>query len=345
MEYISVIKEDVDLSKNHRYLRLPHPRTEQPQLYLPYKTPAEEDVILEMVKINGSHRRTWFVGEGGIGVGNLLVHYPIDPLFLVIPIILDLIPAGPPPFQPLSDLIYAASISSTFSLPLPFTSDPKGKAPATGDEARNDDIDRLLAIKSVRRVFKACCEKKVVPAVPASPSSNSPPPPPQRYYRPSRSLILSHLTRKVEAFAQPEEFEKFDHLVRMLGRDGLLEKGADQELLKLARLKAACDHLAQWLPPATLIKLNESYKFASLNTYLANRNAAALAASMPPAKQSKKDAAGTKRKAPPASRGVEQLKKVNTSSMSKLTSFFKPKEKDDAEGSGSKAATTRSKKK
>jgi ribonuclease H2 subunit B len=41
---------------------------------------------------------------------------------------------------------------------------------------------------------------------------------------------------------------------------------------------------------------------------------------------SAKEAKGTKRKAPPASRGAESLKKVNTSKMNKLTSFFKPKE-------------------
>jgi ribonuclease H2 subunit B len=36
--------------------------------------------------------------------------------------------------------------------------------------------------------------------------------------------------------------------------------------------------------------------------------------------------AGAKRKAA-SSRGVEALKKVNTASMNKLTSFFKPKDK------------------
>jgi ribonuclease H2 subunit B len=61
---------------------------------------------------------------------------------------------------------------------------------------------------------------------------------------------------------------------------------------------------------------------------LCNRTAAQIAASAP-ITQSKSEAAlkaGVKRKAAPGSRGVESLKKVNTSSMSKLTSFFKPKE-------------------
>lgn len=67
-----------------------------------------------------------------------------------------------------------------------------------------------------------------------------------------------------------------------------------------------------------------------LSQYLANRTAAQIAASAP-LTQTKSDPAlkaGAKRKAPPASRGVESLKKVNTSSMNKLTSFFKAKDGD-----------------
>ncbi|RSH91745.1 hypothetical protein EHS25_009114 [Saitozyma podzolica] len=73
--------------------------------------------------------------------------------------------------------------------------------------------------------------------------------------------------------------------------------------------------------------LQASYDFSALSEYLANRAAVAAAASAPIVNSSKDGAkSGTKRKAPPASRGVEALKKVNTSSMSKLTSFFKPKD-------------------
>jgi ribonuclease H2 subunit B len=57
--------------------------------------------------------------------------------------------------------------------------------------------------------------------------------------------------------------------------------------------------------------------------------AATLAASMPPSNSNKDKAAAAaaKRKATTGSRGVEALKKVNTSSMAKMTSFFKPKGK------------------
>ncbi|OCF32165.1 hypothetical protein I317_07110 [Kwoniella heveanensis CBS 569] len=61
-------------------------------------------------------------------------------------------------------------------------------------------------------------------------------------------------------------------------------------------------------------------------------SAAAIAASQMPSNsngKADKDAAkGVKRKGS-ASRGVEALKKVNTNSMAKLTSFFKPKGSGD----------------
>lgn len=36
------------------------------QLYLPYTTAAGQDVVLEAAKLNGSQRRTWFIGDSGI---------------------------------------------------------------------------------------------------------------------------------------------------------------------------------------------------------------------------------------------------------------------------------------
>ncbi|AAW45309.1 hypothetical protein CNBH3810 [Cryptococcus deneoformans B-3501A] len=328
MDYVSVLPQDIDLSSSHQYLRIPHPRTGEAQLYLPYTTAAGQDVVLEAAKLNGSQRRTWFIGDSGIDAGAMLVHYPIDPLFIVIPLILALVPNGPPPpFQPLHDLLSAASTSTSFALPLPFTSGTKGKSP-NRSEGVNEDIERLLTLKNVKRAFKACCEKKVISTAPPSPDpSSSPQPPTQSFYRPSQDLIIQHLKRKAGFFAGPEEFEKFDHLVRGLGRDGLLEKDIDEELLSSARLRAACDHLAQWLPGPVLSKLVKSYDFAALEEHLASRSAAAFAASQITTSNNKKEAKGIKRKAPPASRGVESLKKVNTNKMAKLTSFFKPKEK------------------
>ncbi|WVO12513.1 hypothetical protein L204_100113 [Cryptococcus depauperatus] len=324
MEYITIIPNDVDLSQSHQYLRLPHPRTNQPQLYLPYETPGGNDALLEIARLNGSHRRTWFIGDTGIDSGTLLVHYQIDPLFIIIPLVLALIPNGSlPPFQPLQDLLSAVTSFSAFSLPPAFASDSKGKAPAT---ETNEDINRLLKLKSIQQVFKACCERKSVPVIPPSHSTDSPSLPAEKYYRPSMDKVIQYLKKKVQFFAQEEECEKFDHLVRSFARDGLLDKNIDDELLKLAKLKAACEHLSQWLPLPIHLKLLQCYDFTLLNIYLVNRNTAALAVVQPNTVKEKKAPKGMKKKAP-TSKGVEALKKVNTSNMKKLTNFFISKDK------------------
>lgn len=85
------------------------------------------------------------------------MHVPVDPLFLVIPIILALLDSKTNPhFQPLPDLISQASVIPSFALPEPFSKEPlKG-----GGGGFNEDVARLLSLKVIRRVLKACCEKK-----------------------------------------------------------------------------------------------------------------------------------------------------------------------------------------
>jgi hypothetical protein len=62
-----LINADIDISSEHRYIRLPHPRTGQAQLYLPYTSSSDKtQKVLEVVKINCSQRRTWFLGDSGI---------------------------------------------------------------------------------------------------------------------------------------------------------------------------------------------------------------------------------------------------------------------------------------
>lgn len=50
------------------------------------------------------------------------------------------------------------------------------------------------------------------------------------YYRPSRDAILSVLRRKVAHIAA--HFQEFDHLVRALGRDGLVGADVDAALVE-----------------------------------------------------------------------------------------------------------------
>jgi len=151
------------------------------------------------------------------------------------------------------------------------------------------------------------------------------------FSRPAPDKALSFLRAKAAHLAAPERFEQFDHLVRALNRDGLWSDSASDPnvpLTSAARTKASIEHIAQYLPTGTASALYASYddELAPLAKYLADRAAATAAAAQPVVNQGK-DAKGAKRKAPvQASRGVEALKKVNTSKMAKLTSFFKPKE-------------------
>ena len=54
----------------------------------------------------------------------------------------------------------------------------------------------------------------------------------QVYYRPSLELALRLLDQKNQFFADESQFGKFDHLVRSLGRDGLLDPSVEVDLVK-----------------------------------------------------------------------------------------------------------------
>ncbi|EIW72256.1 hypothetical protein M231_04940 [Tremella mesenterica] len=333
---IFVINEQVDLSKSCQYLRLPHPRTGQPQLYLPTTScsnsgsrivtndeePERYYGLVQVVRFNKG--RTWFILPDTIDVGDILLHIPIDPLFLVIPLITSLIPNGDSntPFQPLEDLFSQLISSSSFAIPPPFSKEPQNGD--KNEEGRyNPDIGRLLEIRIISDVFKLCCDQKDI----SSETEIT-----ETYYRPSLSLILNLIQQKVDHF-QRNEFHKFDHLIRSLLRDGILvhtdqgdyglATGVEEMVWEQARQKAAVEHMNEWLSSVVQTALMDTYDFSALKNHLANRAAADIISSQPVVNDKPK--AGVKRKAPPASRGVEMLKKVNTSNMSKLTSFFKPK--------------------
>lgn len=91
------------------------------------------------------------------------------------------------------------------------------------------------------------------------------------YYRPSREAIVALLKAKTDHLADPATFNKFDHLVRGLGRDGLSEPGADEKVVSgelhafptnrlAARSKAAAEHIAQYITPDLLKDLLSCYE-------------------------------------------------------------------------------------
>jgi ribonuclease H2 subunit B len=91
-------------------------------------------------------------------------------------------------------------------------------------------------------------------------------------------MILKLLKIKIDYFASEDQWNCFDHLVRSLGRDGLLGKDTNQELvrseynsstysdevadylLSAARIKATVEHYSQYLPPSVTKTLNDSYE-------------------------------------------------------------------------------------
>lgn len=80
------------------------------------------------------------------------------------------------------------------------------------------------------------------------------------YYRPCRDAILSVLKAKTDNLSDTKNFDRFEHLVRGLGRDGLLEAGVDEAIVAAARSKAAAEHIAQYITPELLATLLSSYE-------------------------------------------------------------------------------------
>lgn len=85
------------------------------------------------------------------------MHVPVDPLFLVIPIILSLTSSSTPTthFQPLPDLVAQTSVNPDFALPEPFSREEQKRG-----QGFNEDVGRLLSLKCIKRAFRACCDKK-----------------------------------------------------------------------------------------------------------------------------------------------------------------------------------------
>ncbi|KAJ9119988.1 hypothetical protein QFC24_005471 [Naganishia onofrii] len=168
------------------FLRLPHPRHNQPSLYLPYKPKPTGDVklgtdkaqeqhldgILEVQKVEPEAKRSWFLEQSVVSDGSLMVMTPIDPLFLLIPLVVSLLSTrsrstraqndNKAPvttfstvlnmetdekatrtdrFLPLDDLIAAASQMDVYKLEEPFAVAKKGKH---GDATDSTELDALM---------------------------------------------------------------------------------------------------------------------------------------------------------------------------------------------------------
>ncbi|KAA1476046.1 hypothetical protein DENSPDRAFT_806586 [Dentipellis sp. KUC8613] len=307
-----------------QFLRLPHPRTGIPSLFLPYRlkdtvpVPGQVDAwgILEVQSVEPPNPRSWFFTEGQVvGDGKLLIMTPVDPAFLLIPLIELTKPAEghAGTFRALDDIFDEALV----------TLQKKPQKPIPGDPTSTlceKDVLALSALDCARSALARICDTKdITPEI--------------TVYRYSSDAVVRYLRSKVARLAAVGVSEASKTIVRRLARDGLMEDGKEA-LLELGRTKAACDLLSQYLSPATHAALLATYDFAPLDAHvkaLQDEAAAAALANAPLVKgknsaKGEGEEDGKKRKAKArGSVGVEKLKKANVSGMSKISTFFQKK--------------------
>ncbi|KAI0775716.1 ribonuclease H2, subunit B [Trametes elegans] len=297
-----------DTTSTLRFLRLPHPRTGIPSLFVPHETP-QTSTILEIQAVTPPNRRSWFLQEEIVEDGKLLVMTPIDPAFLLIPILKTTIPTDGSlgTFRPAEDVLEEAASKMASS------------ADAAGEPVTLEHILHLASLRCIHAVFRRVCEYKDITAD-------------ITVFRYSAERAQEYLRSKVARLSDQSISELSRTLNRSLAKDGLLDDGKEA-LLASARVRAACDLVSQYLPRDIFQDLLASYDFASLDAHMevlkaesmalaaVNMNAAELRESKEQANSTGND---KKRKAK-GSHGVEKLKKANTKGMAKLSSFFQKK--------------------
>ncbi|KAI0329441.1 hypothetical protein GY45DRAFT_1325065 [Cubamyces sp. BRFM 1775] len=299
---------DAQTTGGLRFLRLPHPRTGIPALFLPHETPTTS-TILEVQAVSPPNRRSWFMEEEVVEDGKLLVMNPTDPAFLLIPMLQATIPtdgtAGN--FRPADDILEEAA-EKVIAAPCLIGDGPISL----------EDIQQMSSLRCMHAAMRRICDfKEITPEI--------------TVFRYSKEKVLQYLRVKVARLSDQKIGEASRTLNRSLARDGLMEDGKES-LLASARVRMACDLVSQYLPRDIYDTLLASYDFASLDAYTKSlkEEAMALAAvnmNAVEAKESKdqKEAGNDKKRKAKGTHGVEKLKKANIKGMAKLSTFFQKK--------------------
>ncbi|KAH7888527.1 ribonuclease H2, subunit B [Phlebopus sp. FC_14] len=314
----SVVSQLNRTSLPTRFLRLPHPRTGIASLFLPHQTDASggkrTSKILEVQAVAPPNARSWFMGDEVISDGKLLVMTPVDPLFLLIPILRTIKPRDGETinFRPADDIFEEAAMKIA----------EMSRASSSQDAStliELDDITRFASLDCTMDAMKRICEVKEITSE-------------ITVLRYSYEQLMRHLRKKVVTLSDPRISEMSRSLTRSLAKDGLMDD-KHEDLLDLGRRKLACELLAQYLPQDIQEELVGSYDFTKLDEHLKALQADQMM--VPPdngatAKNAKSasatdDGSKKRKKDTKASQGVEKLKKANVSGMSKLSSFFSKK--------------------
>ncbi|GAA5891678.1 hypothetical protein JCM6882_006164 [Rhodosporidiobolus microsporus] len=340
-------------SSSSRFLRLPHPRTHQPALFVPFEREAgseeSRDGLLEVQKVqfDADKSRCWFIEQDVVSDGSISLFSPFDPVFLAI----SYLTALQPHYLSYADT-WDAIASHQFEQPRP----ADGKKAEEGKEEPSfvEDLTRLGQMKCVKERLMKVCETQEHEGT--------------TLYRVSQPSVLALLKAKIEALAKagegvfgplestspgekkaeevesaadenappPAKKRRFSTVTRGLGKEAVGNgHGLSEEIQTEARQRYAVGIIANYLPPALAQTLLASYTFPTLTAYLStNTGSSVLNTTYLPGRGSAKFAddgadlgggsAAKKRKAEASkgSRGVEALKKVNTKGMSSLKDMF-----------------------
>ncbi|KAJ3896757.1 ribonuclease H2, subunit B [Lentinula edodes] len=300
---ISVLPDDgttVQHVNNGSFIRLPHPRTGLSTLFLPCQT-ALSSTISELQAVEPINARSWFIENEVISDGKLLLITPVDPAFLLVPILRSFSPKNGSlgQFRTADDIFEEAAIKL--------------------EQSSSKDSTETISAKDVATFASMNCCKDALTRICDSQEL----PPDIMVYRFSPTKYVEYLKLKVLNLLEANVFEGSRTLVRSLAKDGLMEDG-NEKLLEVA----------QYLPPDLCTMHLASYDFSELNAYLEKleeekRLKAREASSSKNRKKAikKEDSKEKidKRKAPKASQGVEKLKKTNINGMAKLSTFFAKK--------------------
>jgi len=306
---VAVLPEGLTLEStpSSRFLRLPHPRTGAPALYLPAtkgkhsptvdtdgapEGHGEVDLLLEVQAINatGDRKRTWFIGDDTVvGDGKMLLLTPFDPVFLLVRILLVV---GQKTMGsngknarrslPYDDIFESASQSMSFSATASGSVDghaTRAKRMRMDDEDdksndadAKDSQDALLAedmqLFSRLPIVKASLEK-ICQKQEIAPDLAA--------YRLDDLLLLEVLKDKVSRLSTSEAFAALPTLSRLLAKEGVGDgEGIAPDVQREARTKASLDLLAGLLPSEVSKELRACYTFPSLAQYLADTSSSSV---------------------------------------------------------------------
>jgi len=289
---------------------------------LPSKTQDTDDSLDTILEIHATvppNPRSWFMGEQVIEDGKLLLMTPVDPVFLLIPIVRAVYKEGAPAnFRPLDDILDDAATV--------LTQDRKNVPPDL--QLSRHDLVKFASMKCVATAMKHLCEvKEITPEI--------------SVYRFSMQILVHYLRKKVTRLVSANAFRESLTVVRLLAKDGLMEDGKET-LLDAGRLKSACDLVAHHLPLDVKAELMSTYDFSALDVHVKTvQEELAAMAVVETDKGKKKATKGTKtttantgpqegtskKRKTKESHGVEVLKKVNVEGIQKISSFFQKKPK------------------